>query len=225
MLTIIFRTMILYVLVVFAMRIMGKRQIGDMQPADLVVTLLISEIAAIPIQDPANPLLIAIISVFVLIILEIVISVISMKCSFVNTITNGRSVMVIKDGKIQQKVMRRLRITVPDLIELLRAQGIFDINEVAYAVLESNGSLSVMQKPYYQPAKTGDVCKPSEDNPYPSLVVSDGKIIKRGLHDIGKTKADVYKTLNARCLDIKDVFIMILDSKGDSTIIKRGEMK
>lgn len=225
MLTIIFRTMILYLLVVFAMRIMGKRQIGDMQPADLVITLLISEIAAIPIQDPNNPLLISIISVFVLIVLEIVISVISMKCSFVNTLTNGRSVLVIKDGKIEQRAMRKLRITVPDLIELLRAQGIFDINEVAYAVLESNGSLSVLQKAYYQPAKTGDVCKPSKDNSYPALVVSDGKIIKRGLNDIGKTKEDVNRILNSKCMDIKDVFIMILDSAGDSTIIKRGDMK
>lgn len=225
MLTIIFRTMILYLLVVFAMRIMGKRQIGDMQPSDLVITLLISEIAAIPIQDPDNPLLISIISVFVLIVLEIVISVISMKCSVVNTLTNGRSVLVIKDGKIQQKVMRRLRITVPDLIELLRAQGIFDINEVAYAILESNGSLSVLQKAYYQPAKTGDVCKPSKDSSYPSLVVSDGKIIKRGLNDIGKTKADVNRILNSKCIDIKDVFVMILDSAGESTVIKKGDMR
>ncbi len=225
MLTIIIRTAILYVLVVFAMRIMGKRQVGDMQPSDLVVTLLISEIAAIPIQDPSNPLLIAIVSVFVLIILEIIISIISMKCGFVNTLTNGRSALVIKNGKLQQKVLRRLRITIPDLIELLRAQGIFDINEVDYAMLESNGSLSVLQKPYYQPAKTGDVCKPQEEGVYPSLVVSDGKVVRRGLYDIGKTKADVFKILNSKSLNIKEVFIMTLDSKGDSTIIKRDDLK
>lgn len=225
MLTIILRTVIIYVLVVFAMRIMGKRQIGDMQPTDLVVTILISEIAAIPIQDPSNPLLIAIISVFVLIILEIIMSVISMKCSFINTLTNGRSVIVIKDGKIQQKVMKKLRITVPDLVELLRSQGIFDINEVAYAILESNGSLSVLQKNYYQPAKAGDVCKTDTETIYPSLVISDGKIIKRGLNDLGKTKADINRILNSKCIEIKDVFIMILDSSGDSTIIKKGEKK
>ena len=225
MFTILFRTMILYLLVVFAMRIMGKRQIGDMQPSDLVVTLLISEIAAIPIQDPSNPLLLAIVSVFVLIILEIIVSVIAMKCNFVNTLTNGRSALVINKGKIDQKVMKKLRITVPDLVELLRVQGIFDINEVEYALLESNGALSVLQKPYYQPATKGDICKQPEEGAYPALVISDGKILKRGLGNIGKTKEDLQKILNGKKMNAEEIFVMILDTKGDSTIIKKGDTK
>ncbi len=223
MLTIIFRTIALYVLVIFSMRIMGKRQIGDMQPSDLVVTLLISEIAAIPIQDPANPILISVISIFVLVTLEIILSVIIMKSGFVNKITNGQSAIVIKDGKILQKQLKRLRVTVPDIIELLRAQGIFDINEVSFAILESNGSLSVLQKPYYRNAKAGDVCKPTDSDSYPSLVISDGKFMKRGLKDIGVSKVEVEKILNSKCLKPQEVFIMILDSCGDSTIIKKGE--
>lgn len=225
MFTILFRTMILYLLVVFAMRIMGKRQIGDMQPSDLVVTLLISEIAAIPIQDPSNPLLMAIVSVFVLIILEIIISVIAMKCNFVNTLTNGKSALVINKGKIDQKVMKKLRITVPDLVELLRIQGIFDINEVEYALLESNGALSVLQKPYYQPATKGDICRQPEEGSYPSLVISDGKLLKRGLANIGKTKEDITKILNSKSINAEEVFVMILDSKGESTIIKKGDRR
>ena len=225
MFTILFRTMILYLLVVFAMRIMGKRQIGDMQPSDLVVTLLISEIAAIPIQDPSNPLLMAIVSVFVLIILEIIISVIAMKCNFVNTLTNGKSALVINKGKIDQKVMKKLRITVPDGVELLRLQGIFDINEVEYALLESNGALSVLQKPYYQPATKGDICRQPEEGSYPSLVISDGKLLKRGLANIGKTKEDITKILNSKSIKAEEVFVMILDSKGESTIIKKGDRR
>ncbi len=225
MFNILFRTMVLYLLVVFAMRIMGKRQIGDMQPSDLVVTLLISEIAAIPIQDPSNPLLLAIVSVFVLIILEIVISVIAMKSHFVNTLTNGRSALVINKGKIDGRVMKKLRITVPDLVELLRIQGIFDINEVEYALLESNGALSVLQKPYYQTATKGDICKQPDEGSFPSLVISDGKILNRGLANIGKTKEDVIKILNAKKVNTEDVFMMVLDSKGENTIIRKGDMK
>ncbi len=225
MLTIVIRTVILYVLVIFAMRIMGKRQIGDMQPSDLVVTLLISEIAAIPIQDPANPLLISIVSVFVLVALEIVLSVITLKCGFVNNLTNGRSVVVIKNGEILQKQLKGLRVTVPDIIELLRLQGIFDIDEVSYAVLESNGSLSVLQKAYYRPAKAGDVCKTTEEDSYPSLVISDGKFMKRGMSDIGVNESQIIKILNSKSIELNEVFLMILDASGKNTIVKKeGKM-
>ena len=223
MLTIILRTITLYFLVVFSMRIMGKRQIGDMQPSDLVVTLLISEIAAIPIQDPANPLLVAVISIFVLVSLEIILSIIIMKSAFLNNLANGQSVIVIKNGQILQRQLKRLRVTVTDLVELLRAQGIFNINEVSFAILESNGSLSVLQKPYYRPAKTGDLCKPTENDTYPALVISDGKFMKRGLQDLNITKQEVQKILNSKALKPHDVFIMILESNGSSTIIKKGD--
>lgn len=223
MLTIILRTITLYFLVVFSMRIMGKRQIGDMQPSDLVVTLLISEIAAIPIQDPSNPLLVAVISIFVLVALEIILSIVIMKSAFLNNLANGQSVIVIKNGQILQRQLKRLRVTVTDLIELLRAQGIFDISEVSFAVLESNGSLSVLQKPYYRPAKAGDVCKNAEKDTFPALVISDGKFMKRGLQDLSITKKEVQKILSSKDLKPKDVFIMILESNGDNTIIKKDD--
>jgi len=225
MLTIILRTVTLYVLVVFSMRVMGKRRIGDMQPSDLVVTLLISEIAAIPIQDPSNPLLIAIISVLVLVVLEIIMSVLSMKSVFINALTNGNSVMVIKDGRIDQRNMKKLRITVQDLVELLRMQGIFDISEVEYAVLESNGSLSVMQKSKFQPARIGDVRKEPPKCRYPSLVISDGKVLRQGLEVIGKTKSDVYDILNSKRISKENVFIMTLDAKGNTVIIEKEGIK
>ena len=113
------RTVILYCFVVLAIRLMGKRQIGDMQPNELVITLLISEIAAIPLQDPARPILDGIIAIFVLVILEILCSVLSMKSLWIKKLMNGKSAVIIKDGQIDQKAMKKVRMTVLDLMELL----------------------------------------------------------------------------------------------------------
>ena len=94
-----------------------------------------------------------------------------------------------------------------------------------YALLESNGALSVLQKPYYQPATKGDICRQPEEGSYPSLVISDGKLLKRGLANIGKTKEDITKILNSKSIKAEEVFVMILDSKGESTIIKKGDRR
>ncbi|MBO5020122.1 MAG: DUF421 domain-containing protein [Clostridia bacterium] len=136
---------------------MGKRQIGDMQPNELVITLLISEIAAIPLQDTSQPLLNGIVAIFMLVILEIVISVITLKNQYIRKIMNGKSIVVIKNGVIDQHAMKNVRMTVLDLIELLRGQNVFDISTVAFAVLEVNGNLSVLLKKENQPATPKDL--------------------------------------------------------------------
>ena len=146
MITTIIRTVILYIFVTFGIRLMGKRQIGDMQPNELVITLLISEIAAIPLQDTSQPILNGIMAIFMLVILEIVMSVLAMKNQFIRKIMSGKSVVVIKNGIIDQSAMKNVRMTVLDLIELLRGQNVFDISTVAFAVLEVNGNLSVLLK-------------------------------------------------------------------------------
>ena len=133
-------------LVIFAIRIMGKRQIGDMQPGELVITILISEIAAIPIQDLNQPVMTGVVAVFTLVFLEIAVSAITMKCLPLRRFFYGDSAIIIKDGVLDQKKLRSLRVTGPDLLEVLRGQQIFDINDVAYAILETNGNLSVMLK-------------------------------------------------------------------------------
>ena len=136
MITTIIRTVILYIFVTFGIRIMGKRQIGDMQPNELVITLLISEIAAIPLQDTSQPILNGIMAIFMLVILEIVMSVLAMKNQYIRKIISGKSIVVIKNGVIDQNAMKNVRMTVLDLIELLRGQNVFDISTVAFAVLE-----------------------------------------------------------------------------------------
>ena len=118
------RTIVLYIFVTLGIRLMGKRQIGEMQPNELVITLLISEIAAIPLQDTSQPILNGVVAIFMLVILEIIISVITMKSLYVRKIMNGKSAVIIKNGVIDQNMMRQVRMTVLDLVELLRGQAL-----------------------------------------------------------------------------------------------------
>ena len=157
MLTTIVRTLISYSFIIIGIRLMGKRQIGDMQPGELVITLLISEIAAIPLQDPSQPVILGATAIFSLVALELGISLIAMKSFFFRKFLSGKSAVIIKSGRIDQTQMKKLRMTVLDLVELLRAQNVYDISTVDYAVLETNGSLNVLLKATEQPATVGDL--------------------------------------------------------------------
>lgn len=215
------RTVILYILVIFAIRIMGKRQIGDMQPGELVITILISEIAAIPIQDLNQPVMTGVVAVFTLVFLEIAVSAITMKCLPLRRFFYGDSAIIIKDGVLDQKKLRSLRVTGPDLLEVLRGQQIFDINDVAYAILETNGQLSVMLKSGSQTATVDDLNGKHYDCRLPCLVISDGRFINDSLSICKMSKEKIMSKLKKEHLRIKDVFIMTCDSEGNFNIIKK----
>ena len=215
------RTIILYIFVTLGIRLMGKRQIGEMQPNELVVTLLISEIAAIPLQDTSQPILNGVVAIFMLVILEILISVISMKSLFMRKIMNGKSAVIIKNGVIDQQMMKSVRMTVLDLVELLRGQNVFDISTVAFAVLEVNGNLSVLLKSSEQPATAADLNVKKDKALLPLPVISDGKIIKESLEAIGTDEGAVRKMLKGD--NVSDIFLMTMDRDGNHSIISRGK--
>jgi uncharacterized membrane protein YcaP (DUF421 family) len=198
---------------------MGKRQIGDMQPNELVVTLLISEIAALPLQDPSQPILNGIIAVFVLVILEILISFITMKSYSIRKLMNGKSVIVIEHGKIDQKAMKKLRMTVLDLVELLRGQNVFDISTVAYAMLEVNGDLNVLLKSDFQPATVSDLSLKSQEAQMQIPVISDGKIIADAVSSISKTSGEIKEILKSQSISEENVFLMTMSRDGKMNII------
>ena len=210
------RTIILYIFVTLGIRLMGKRQIGEMQPNELVVTLLISEIAAIPLQDTSQPILNGVVAIFMLVILEILISVISMKSLFMRKIMNGKSAVIIKNGVIDQQMMKSVRMTV---LELLRGQDVFDISTVAFAVLEVNGNLSVLLKSSEQPATAADLNVKKDKALLPLPVISDGKIIKESLEAIGTDEGAVRKMLKGD--NVSDIFLMTMDRDGNHSIIKQ----
>ncbi len=218
MITIIIRTVVVYILLTFGIRIMGKRQIGDMQPNELVVTLLISEMAAIPLQDTTQPILYGIIAIFMLVILEILTSVFAMKSRLFRKLMSGKSVVIIKNGEIDQSAMRNVRMTVLDLIELLRGQNIFDISTVAFAVLEVNGNLSVLLKSAEQPATVKDIQIKKPPAALELPVITDGKVLADSLSALGLAPRDLQKALGKT--KAEEVFLMTMDRNRKSNIIK-----
>lgn len=145
MLIILIRTVLLYIYVTLAVRIMGKRQISDMQTSELVITLIISDIAAIPMQNTDLPLFSGFIPITVLVVIEIVVSIIMLKSNKFRKIMCGNPIVIIKDGEILQDQLKKLRITYEDLYSLLRQQEVFDVREIRYGIVETNGSVSILK--------------------------------------------------------------------------------
>ena len=219
------RTVILYIFVTLGIRLMGKRQIGEMQPNELVVTLLISEIAAIPLQDTSQPILDGVVAIFTLVILEIIISVIAMKSITVRKLMNGKSAVIIKNGVVDQQAMKNVRMTVLDLVELLRGQNVFDISTVAFAVLEVNGNLSILLKSSEQPATSGDLKLKKEAAVLPLPVISDGKLINESLKALETDSKKIRKILDDNNTVIENVFLMTMDRDSKFTMIKKRNQK
>ncbi len=216
------RTAIMYVFVTIGIRVMGKRQIGDMQPNELVVTLLISEIAAIPLQDTTQPLLNGVVAIFTLVIIEIVISLLCLKSIKLRRLMNGKSIVIIKNGYVDEAAMRKVRMTVIDLVELLRDRDVFDLSKVAFAVLEVNGNLSVLLKSENQPLTPKDADITVTDTEMHLPVITDGKIIDETLHQLEITKADIDNKLKKENCKTNDVFLMTMDRNKNANIIKKG---
>lgn len=219
----IIRTILLYAFVVLAVRLMGKRQISEMQPSELVITLIVSEIAAIPMQNTSQPLLSGIIPVMVLVALEIAASVLMMKSGKFRKMMCGSPIVVIRDGKILQNEMRRLRLTTEDLCVQLRQQDIFSIEDVQYCIVETNGKVSVLEKPQKRTPSADDLKIKIKDNKIETVVVSDGQILDNSLKLCGKNKDDVYKILKSEHTRLKDVFLMTLDALGKYNIVQKED--
>lgn len=217
----IIRTVILYAFVILAVRIMGKRQISDMQPSELVVTLVVAEIAAIPMQNTSQPLLSGIIPVLILVALEVGASVFMMKSGKFRKLMCGSPIVVIRDGEILQSEMRRLRLTTEDLCVQLRQQDVFSIENVQYCIVETNGKVSVLEKPQYRTPVAKDLRVDIEDNKIETVVISDGVILDNSLHLCRKTKDDIRNILKKENIKLSDVFIMTLDALGKYNIVQK----
>lgn len=212
MLPILIRAVIVYVLVIVGVRLMGKRQIGELQPSELVITFLLSDIASMPLQNSNTPLIQSVATVFLLIALEVITSCLALKFRPFRTLIQGHSVMIIKKGELQQENMKRIRYSVDDIIESLRLKDVFDISEVDYAYVETNGSLSVLL------SEGGN-----SDSALPCLVVSDGKIIEREFEVCGMTKKKLEKILSKKGLELKNVLLMTYAEGGKTNIVLKKE--
>lgn len=217
------RTSVLYIFVIAIMRMMGKRQIGELQPTELVVTLLLSEIIAIPMQDNDISLVSTIVPVLVLVGFEILISVISLKSVKIRSLMQGNSIIIIRDGKLDLKKIKELRFTIDDILEALRQKDIFDISKVQYAVVETNGTISVMLKPEYEPVTREDLKLEFEDSGMPCAVIVDGRIIKTDFECCNMTMEKLKKIIKKDKINVDNTLLMTIDKKGNKTIIGKDE--
>ena len=222
----IIRTIILYCLLTLAMRLMGKRQLGELQPSELVVTLLISNLAAVPMQENSLPLFSGVLPILVLISLEIIVSCLILKFPLVARLVSGSPIPIIKDGQIDERMMRKLRITIDDLIEALRQQDIFDIRQVQYAIVETNGHISAFCYEQHQNATRGDVLpKAPSDNGMPAVIISDGKRSAWGLSLCGLDDKWLDRQLKKHKCDEKQVFLLTADKSGTVFLLKKSEVE
>ena len=213
------RTSVLYIFVIAIMRLMGKRQIGELQPTELVVTLLLSEIIAIPMQDNDISLVSAIVPVLVLVGFEILISVISLKSVKIRNLMQGNSIIIIRDGKLNLKKIKELRFTIDDILEALRQKDIFDISKVQYAVVETNGTISVMLKPQFEPVTREDLSIKTIDSGIPCAVIVDGRIIKTDFDSCNMTMEKLKKIIKKDKINVDKTLLMTIDKKGNKTVI------
>lgn len=225
MINIMLRGLIVYITVIVSVRLMGKRQIGELQPSELVTTFLLSEVASMPLQDKDISLLTCIVLIFMIVALEIIFSVLTVKSDFFRKVMQGSSALIIKDGKLLQEKMKNLRYSIDDLLEGLRLKDVFDISEVKYAYVETNGSLSIELKDEHRPVTPKDLKLPVKSTPLPCLVISDGKIVEEDFALCGMTRQKIENALKKAKLNEDEVFIMIADRDGKYYIIKKEKQR
>ena len=189
MFILIIRTVILYIYLIFIMRVMGKRQLGQLEPVDFVVALMISELATLPMGDNRIPLIYAIVPITTLVFLQVMTSFLELKSEHIRYILNGQPSILIKDGLVNVEELKQLRYNLDDLLAELRQNGYFNLQEIHYAILETDGSLSIVPYTPYEPPTRQDLKIKVEDEPLPMPVILDGVINKSNLKNIGK---DIY---------------------------------
>ena len=203
------RTLILYTLIVIGLRVMGKRQIGELQPGELVVAILISDLAAVPMGDPGIPLLYGIIPIFTLIIAEMLLSYICLKNEKIRSFVSGRPSVIMLKGIVDEEEMRKLRFNLSDLTEELRQQGYLDISQIDTAILETNGTLTLVPKSRYKAPDCSDMGIKARQDALPYILISDGKLNETNLRKSGfdhKWLMSQIKVNGGK--GIEDVFIM-----------------
>lgn len=212
MLIVALRTIILYVLIIFALRLMGKKQLGELQPSELVTTILVSNIATLSLEDPSLPMLMGIIPIVVIVCLDVILSAIMMKSGKIRRVVTGTPRIIIADGKIDQPEMKNLRYTIDDVAEAMREQSIFDLNNVRYAIVETNGSINFFEKEH----------KDSPDINPPAFLIKDGEIDDRGIKEARLSREWLEEKLRKEHLHADEVFIFCADELGNYNVVRKS---
>lgn len=218
-----FRTIILYLILIFVVRVMGKRQIGEMEPAEFVVTMLVANLAAIPMQDGGIPLFSGLVPILTVLGMELVLASLSLKSVFIRKLLCGKPVILIENGNILQKNLRKTRITLDELTGHLREKDVLDLQAVQYAILETNGELSVFPYPKYRPANAKDAGIQASKQYIPLTIISDGRLLRDNLTLAGKNDTWLKKVLREKNVALKDTWLLTVDGS-DKIVFFRKEL-
>lgn len=205
------RAILLYLLIIFCLRLMGKRQLGELQPSELVITILISNIASLPIEDNSIPMIMGVVPIVVLVGFELIISSISLRSKRFRTLVSGKPMIIVRNGQIDQNAMKKLRFSIDDLMETLRGKSIFDIRDVQYAIVETTGQVNILQKHAAQTVTAQMLDLKGKDADPPAVIISDGKVIRTALDAYGLTDAWLASTLRENRYTEQDIFLMTAD--------------
>ncbi|MDR2525924.1 MAG: DUF421 domain-containing protein [Oscillospiraceae bacterium] len=221
MLITLIRVSILYCIVMIAVRLMGKRQVGELQPTELVVTILLSELVAIPIQDNSLPMATSLISAAALVAFEILSSILAVRSNKFRTLTQGHSLLVIRGGKPDLRQLKNLRISLDDLMEALRQKDIFDLNDVEYCFVETTGKISVLPKPAMRGASAGELNPAPAPNKLPFVMIYDGQEIPRNFGEVGMTQARLQGILHKQKVQAKDLMLLTVTTQGEVFCLRK----
>ena len=215
------RTIVLYLVLVAVIRIMGKRQVGQMAPSEFVVTMLVANLAAIPMQDGAIPLYSGLVPILTVLGAELVLSWLIRGSGLLRRLLCGKPVILIENGRLLQGNLRSARMTLDELTAHLRLKDILDLGSVQYAILETNGSLSVFPYPKDAPATAKDAGIQASSQQLPVTLIADGKLSKENLTRSGKDRAWVEKALRQRGTDIPGTMLLTVDASDKIVFIRK----
>lgn len=223
--TIFIRVLILYSFVLLALRLMGKREIGQLQPYELVITMMIADLASVPMQDIGIPLFHGIVPIMALLLGQIVLSYLNIKSGWFRKIICGEPTVLIQKGKIMEDRLKKQRYTIDGLMEELRSNGVFSLEEVEYAILETSGQISIIKKPEKATATKEDVNADVTYIGYPRPLIIDGDFIDKNLEIMGISQKEVEKYLKKQHTNYGDVFILMYDENKTFFLQKKDNKK
>lgn len=215
------RTLVLYLLLVGVIRLMGKRQVGQMEPAEFVVTMLSANLVTIPMQDFSVPVYTGVIPIVTVLAMELILSAATVKSVGIRRILCGKPVILIENGKVLQENLRKTRISLDELTGQLRLKDILDITQVQYAILETNGNFSVFPYPQYRPAAANEAGVHVTGQSLPYTIVCDGHLLSENLAPAGKDAAWVQRELKKRGATLQGTWYLAVDDQGHVIFYER----
>lgn len=215
------RTVVVYLFLIAVIRFLGKRQLGQMEPSEVVVTMLVADLASFPMEDPDIPLTAGIVPILAVLSMEILLSLLSVRSLKVRKLLCGKPVILMENGDFLQENMRKNRITIDELLSQLRQKDIMDPTTVRYAILETGGNLSVFPYPEYEPAAARDAGVPVESLKAPITVVSDGRVLSDNLKKAGKNQKWLEKALQKQGVTLEQTFLLTVDEENKILFYKK----